>query len=327
MKKSSLRNLRFILIAIIAILFAVSVYAQEDALKKIKEIDSKMYQGSIKYLLINYADRELFDENIIIYNTINYNINNCAAKQYDITLSEELKKKLKRKQKSNLYNTAASNYYTGGSSIFYQDKSVSCAGPDPMFFGIISNGPSSGYGRGLSILKDAKYDPAKKEVSGFVFETNKKNKYYIVAKVEPELGYLASKIYCYSTYERKLLKVMENSDPILVDNKYYIYRNSIIMGNEGNIHTFKVISITFNEPSKVGIPNNEEKVNIPVKKYWKTINLISKEQYREIVINFLPKQQGFINVTNKDIEFYNPLKDFYTSAVDKVTSWIDYFFA
>jgi len=324
MKKSSLKNLSFILIAIIAILFTVSAYAQEDALKKIKEIDSKMYKGNVEYLLINYADRESLDKNkmvyntknykaiypnIMLYNVVNYNTKNGTFKQSYIISNKEFKERLKHDPQSVPYSHRCTLYLNSDSSIYYQDKISIVVGTGHIFFSIISNGPSSVYGRGLSLLTDAKYDATKKEVSGYVFDYIEGKRCYIVAKVEPELGYLASKISCYSPDKKNLLRVIENKDPILVDNKYYIYRNSIDMSNEGNIHTFKIISATFKEPLSIESPNDHnaevEKINIPVKEYWKTSNLITKKQFKEIASNFSPSQQQTIMNFNKETKFNN----------------------
>jgi len=300
MKKSSLRNLRFILIAIIAILFTVSVYAQEDALKKIKEIDSKMYKGNVEYFWVDYTDNAK-----ITYVSLKYDGKRCIARDISST--------------NNVFNgVITQTAYIDFGGFSYQEKNLFGCDADPRFFCPITNAPSTGYGRGLSFLKDAKYNPTKKEVSGFVV-SGYKDKYYIVAKVEPELGYLASKIYGYSPDKKILLRVIENKNPMLVDKKYYVYRNSVSINDKGGIYSFRTVKATFKTPL---ITNDEFKNKLNNKNKYVSMKYIlgfkdslTKRQVKEVASNFSPSQEKTIMSINENIKFYNPYEYLYVYII------------
>lgn len=199
-------------------------YAQaQDVIGNIKEIDSQMKQGTIVYTTSEKSGRKSRDCELYYSKDGKYN--------HKISYSDGL----------------SMDFYFDGSNYFIYNKANNQVEykpndsllPDKLsIFFKISPMPNAIYGRGLSELSDVTYNNSTNEITGYLDNNTK-----IVAKLEPKYQYAASSIKRYM--KDRLIMEIKNTNPILVDNKYYIFSES-----DGLIYKTKIKSATFREPTK-----------------------------------------------------------------------------
>ena len=194
-------NAKYLLMSIVVLIISSCIVNAEDISLKIKNEDDSMRCGTIKYAL-----HSIFYDNIIdsIY-TICYNGN-----VYKLTT--ESKGKIE-------YEYFDGKDYIDHAFSFNKDQIVIQKKYYPAVndftFVSISTNPSFRYGRGVSLLKDLKIE--KNIATGYLSDNSK-----VKAYLDPNHGYLAYKLERYGS--RKIpFEVINNSNPILIDEKYYIY--------------------------------------------------------------------------------------------------------
>lgn len=276
----------------IILILSTLVHANEDVLAKIKEYDSKMYQGTIEY------DGNIYGVNETKFNhNINGNTYRCKVisnKKKNIFSVFEDPEQATISGVTSEYINAYLNY------IFEEHTSEAYPKENPDPFKGISNHPNISYGRGLSLLSDIKYNPNTNEVTGISSDKSK-----VIAKVDPQRQYIAYEIKKIDPKTNSLLSIYRNNNPILVDNKYYIYLTSVYLNEKGKAQTINILSATFNLPtnSDLTYKENHGKENHKITRY--PINPIL-EPLPELLSQFSLAQQETIKRNNKNIDFNNP---------------------
>lgn len=223
---------------------------ETEIIAKLKEIDSKMTQGTVKYQHSVYKE-EIEDKTAMT----------------EMVYADLKNYKFRYTHKTSKSNIDLSDYYNGKNyiGVYPKEKHIilstitdsydfNGAYPRNQFdFGAISTNPCLRYGRGISLLEDLKIDPVNNIATGIIPEKDKRAiRSKIVAYLDPKLDYAAYKmerIYSVSDLPKE---VMENSKPILVDEKYYIYSESTIDYNSKRRkpNTIRIISATFAKPAE-----------------------------------------------------------------------------
>ena len=212
------------IIYIFTLLFVMnSVLCASELISKLKEIDSHMYQGTIIF-----ENNGNFPETVTITLVYDNGIYKKGIKYPDST-----------NRPITYYYFDGKDYfeYTGGSKTF-----SNALAENPNKFMILSSEPTLVYGRGLSNVKNESFDPTTNILTGEIAV------HKIVAHLDPKYDYLASKVILTPNVKGPKSSItINNSNPILVDGKYYIYSNSEF-NFAGTILKNKIIKATFNKP-------------------------------------------------------------------------------
>ena len=224
---------------IIGTIIMASCSFADDVLSKIKEIDDQMYHGTIEYNVLSESrpfnePQPLQGRQLIAYSS------NGNYKEEDRSLGIRM-----------FYNDdTAIQLNESYIRLMTKEKNIKSSR-------ILGNTPSMRYGRGLSELSDIKFDSSKNIVTG-IFGGDRK----IVAEVDPSYQYIADNITVYNN-KGIIIGKITNSKPVLVDDKYYIYSNSVYsnMIVKNNDQTIEIISATFKEPDAKNLVFDRDKYN------------------------------------------------------------------
>ena len=220
------------------------ILAQDDNIPAyIKNIDNQMNQGTVNYIRIELPS--------------NRNI------KYDMCYNENKYKRIY------LENNFQVDWYFDGkipfsiNTIDNNRDQLTFNGKDDLQgdgkrFLDIANGASMLYGRGLSQLSNLTYNSEKMEVAGNI--TYDSIHYKVIAKVEPKYQYLAYETKLYGD-NNQLVETIINSNPILVDGKYYIYSNSELIVGKDVLAKTTINSATFKKPDEKDYTYDIEKEN------------------------------------------------------------------
>ena len=215
------------------IMFLFPSFVLCDVLEVLRENDNAMKQGTIVY----------YDEGS--YKNINYE---PIKVKFTVVYSKTGLFKIQRPRNIQTYFNGKELFEVENNTKIIpkvQDKGVLV----PM-----NPGADILLGRGLSkldniVIKD-------NVLTGYM--NNRKQ----VAYLDPNHGYLATKVISYSG-KGNIIMIRELFDPILVDNKYYIASNSIMKYGDGSVaKKYTIESATFEEPKKEDYTFNEKNVDV-----------------------------------------------------------------
>ena len=225
------------LVAGLVFVTCISLFSatEQEIITKLKEIDKAMMQGTINY-------KDTISNEKYINHTLVYNSKKGYKHFVDIRGKESI------------------NYFVGKHSFTVTNNALLITKPNieddftnlkNLIFGKITANPSLRCGRGLTLLKDLKIDPAKNIATAYMFDGS-----MVKAYLDPNLDYAAYKS------ERGLgnsgfptKAEMNNSNPILADGKYYIFSKSILYSvsfenSPEKEYTMELISATFKTPDE-----------------------------------------------------------------------------
>ena len=215
-----------VVILSVFVIFTSCIFCFADVIDEIKNIDNQMYQGTIKWKEKSVVGNQ---EKVLIYN---YNI-------YQVQLTQ--------------HNETFNKYYDGKDAFFVDKKdelikfdSSTKNSENKTAFVCLATKPSYCYGRGLSELNNVSFNTSINVLTGYTKGGNK-----TIAHLDPALDYIAHKIEFYEPNENKLKVIIENSNPILVDGKYYIYsksRGKFTSDGGGIAMSIDITSATFKKP-------------------------------------------------------------------------------
>jgi len=214
---------------------------EQEIIAKLKEIDKAMVQGSISYkntVLSGKNGKEMSVRNLI------YDSKGKSKSTMETIYHDNTKEHI-------------ANYIDDRNSFYIhtKDKSVIIANKTDYVFitqfrfqGISAN-PSLQYGRGITLLENLKIDPINNIATG----TNKGFK--IIAYLDPKLDYAAYKLERNFGNSGPTEVEINNSKPILIDGKYYIFSKSICIHRSLSQNVFEkddleIISATFTTPDE-----------------------------------------------------------------------------
>ena len=227
---------------VVLLILSIAIYAQNNVLKEIKDIDSKMSYGTVKYtVLVNTKNVDLSD----VYGDLKV-VPVTKVDNELVYYSNDKYKKITATFNINDKTTDSVDYYDGKYIVRIDNDNATIINANVSSNNIsigIGAEPSFCYGRGLSKYDGLKYNKETEEI--YCYDRNN-SKFKIVAKVDPKLQYAATNIKFY--YNDKVLGEIENSNPILVDNKYYIYSNSVQKIGPNN--KYNILSATFKKPNE-----------------------------------------------------------------------------
>ena len=234
----------FLCIVIFCLMFIITyAYAQDSIVNEIKDIDSKMSAGTIKYTATNDTESAKLsgelskfkmehitksESEIIYYSNDNYKV-----------ISSYFGVNGKISDHTNYYD---SKYVVDVSAYDAMIRNRRDVSPRNISVGIGAE-PSLRYGRGLSRFDELKYNNETNEV--FAYD-NSEEKFKIIAKVDPDYQYIATSIKFY--FDNEFVFEIENNNPILIDNKYYICSKSIL--RTGPAGEYNILSATFKKPNE-----------------------------------------------------------------------------
>ena len=236
-----MRTLFFVL-GLLFINISLFSATEQEIITKLKEIDKAMAQGSISYknTVFNEKNVKKTSARSLVYDSKGRTKSTTEIIQPDNT-------------KEYLFD-----YVDDKNNFIISTKSKSAEivnKTDYVFitqfrFSGISANPSLQYGRGITLLENLKIDPIKNIATGNIGD------YRIVAHLNPKLDYAAYKLE--RIFEvthpgpRFLSKSeMNNSKPILIDGKYYIFSKSTrTYSNPDRRADSEIISATFKTPDE-----------------------------------------------------------------------------
>ena len=222
---------------------------EQEIITKLKEIDKAMMQGSISYknTKLNEKNETTWSAKSFIYdskgrskstreiiqpdNTKEYMLHYVDDKYYFFTSTRD-------------NSIAISNRVTNDTAMLINQS----------IFDTISASPSLRYGRGLTLFENLKIDPINNIATGDM------GNFEIIAYLDPKLDYAAYKLKrdvkldIYGS-DPLIESDTNNSKPILVDGKYYIFSKSTrtyidpkTRGTEKS--DYEIISATFKTPNE-----------------------------------------------------------------------------
>ena len=225
---------QYIIISIILLLTCQCF--SDPILDKLKAIDDAMTQGTVSY----------YDEG-----TMKNQANEPIKIKFNIVYSKTGAYKISGGRHQTFYFDGKEKFeYENNTKILMRERdNISpVVAPDNSGFLLL-------FGRGLSKLENIEI---KDNVLTGYRQTSK-----IVATLDPEHDYLATRVERYSTKTGTLYLILEYYDPILIDNKYYI---ASYIEQKGDFHKvskkYTIDSATFKEPNKEDYTFTEKNVDV-----------------------------------------------------------------
>jgi len=241
------------LVVVLVFITSISLFSatEQEIITKLKEIDKAMAQGTINYKIsvFNEKNETKMSTRSFVYDSKGKSKSTIEIIQPDNT-------------KDYVADYVDDKYYF---FTFTRDNSIVIANKTGVTHGImkqinqssfesISASPSLLYGRGLTLMEDLKIDPTKNIATAYISDGS-----MIKAYLDPNLDYAAYKLE--KTFEvthpspgSSNKSEMNNSKPILVDGKYYVFskstRNYIGLDKMPRKADFEIISATFKTPDE-----------------------------------------------------------------------------
>jgi len=225
-----MKKLAFLIVLIQILLCWSVILGADNVLSKLKDIDNKMYQGTIEWEeIVNFVDKP-----VKLTQTMSYDNEGRYKKE---TIQNGIKTMDKYFDGKDCFYFSSLN-----NDILFSDNVTDKKHTQSLTS--ISTVPSFCYGRGLSLLKDLTLNDSEDIVTGYRSGESK-----VVAYLDKNMDYLAYKIDIFNK-NSKVFETIKNTKPILVDNEHYVFSESQILLS-GNPINVKISSITFNKPKDV----------------------------------------------------------------------------